>query len=138
MSFWSNVTGTLILQTYQDGKCLQIGSKRTGADTATMRCVARLNPFRDRTTTSTYNAGGGDQCSDSIGSRLIPISSVEKACIRGMRISVPLIVNLVANGMTVPEIISEYPDIEEEDVTQALRYAARASDDVFIPSSETA
>lgn len=61
-----------------------------------------------------------------------------KACIRGMRISVSLIVNLVANGMTVPEIISEYPNIEEEDVAQALRYAAWASDDVFIPASETA
>ena len=61
-----------------------------------------------------------------------------KACIRGMRISVSLIVNLVANGMTVPEIISEYPNIEEEDVAQALRHAAWASDDVFIPASETA
>jgi uncharacterized protein (DUF433 family) len=61
-----------------------------------------------------------------------------KACIRGMRISVSLIVNLVANGMTGPEIIAEYPNIEEEDAAQALRYAAWASDDVFIPASETA
>jgi len=47
-----------------------------------------------------------------------------KACIRGMRISVSLIVNLVADGMTVPQIVAEYPDIEEEDVAQALKYAA--------------
>jgi uncharacterized protein (DUF433 family) len=33
-----------------------------------------------------------------------------KACIRGMRISVSLIVNLVANGMSTAEIIDEYPD----------------------------
>jgi len=47
-----------------------------------------------------------------------------KACIRGMRISVSLIVNLVANGMTAPQIVAEYPDLEEEDVAQALKYAA--------------
>ncbi len=61
-----------------------------------------------------------------------------KACIRGMRISVSLVVNLVANGMTALDIIAEYPHLEQEDVTQALRYAAWASDDVFIPASETA
>jgi uncharacterized protein (DUF433 family) len=61
-----------------------------------------------------------------------------KACIRGMRISVSLIVNLVANGMTVAEILTEYPNLEEEDVAHALRYAAWASDDVFIPATETA
>ncbi len=46
-----------------------------------------------------------------------------KACIRGMRIPVSLIVNLVANGMTVEEILKEYPDLEPEDIRQALRYA---------------
>jgi uncharacterized protein (DUF433 family) len=46
-----------------------------------------------------------------------------KACIRGMRISVSLIVNLVANGMTVEEIVDEYPDLEPEDIRQAIRYA---------------
>ena len=47
-----------------------------------------------------------------------------KACIRGMRISVSLIVNLVANGMTAQEIIDEYPDLEPQDIRQALQYAA--------------
>ena len=46
-----------------------------------------------------------------------------KACIRGMRISVSLILNLVANGMSTDEIIQEYSDLEPEDVRQALRYA---------------
>jgi uncharacterized protein (DUF433 family) len=41
-----------------------------------------------------------------------------------MRISVSLIINLVANGMSVQEIIDEYPDLEPEDIRQALRYAA--------------
>lgn len=61
-----------------------------------------------------------------------------KACIRGMRISVSLIVNLVANGMTAPQIVAEYPDLEEEDIAQALKYAAWASDDLFFPATETA
>ncbi len=57
-----------------------------------------------------------------------------KACIRGMRIPVSLIVNLVANGMTVEEILEEYPDLEAEDVRQALRYAAWAVEDVvYVP-----
>lgn len=62
-----------------------------------------------------------------------------KACIRGMRISVSLIVNLVANGMTTAEIIEDYPDIEPEDVRQALQYASWAADDaVYAPVGATA
>jgi uncharacterized protein (DUF433 family) len=53
-----------------------------------------------------------------------------KACIRGMRISVSLIVNLVANDMSFEEILTEYPDLVREDIQQALRYAAWAADDV--------
>jgi uncharacterized protein (DUF433 family) len=47
-----------------------------------------------------------------------------RACIRGMRITVSLIVNLVANGMSIAEIIDNYPYLEPEDVWQALRYVA--------------
>lgn len=47
-----------------------------------------------------------------------------RACIRGMRVTVSLIVNLCANGMAVEEIIQAYPYIEPEDVRQALQYAA--------------
>jgi uncharacterized protein (DUF433 family) len=43
-----------------------------------------------------------------------------RACIRGMRITVSLVVNLVADGMSTDEIIQEYPDLEPEDVQQAL------------------
>jgi uncharacterized protein (DUF433 family) len=58
-----------------------------------------------------------------------------KACIRGMRISVSLVVNLVANGMSVQEIIDEYPDLEPKDIEQALRYAAWAVEDtMYIPT----
>jgi uncharacterized protein (DUF433 family) len=47
-----------------------------------------------------------------------------QACIRGMRVTVSLLLNLVANGMTKEEIAKAYPYIEPEDITQALRYAA--------------
>ena len=47
-----------------------------------------------------------------------------KATIRGMRISVSLVLTLVASGMTTDEIIHDYPDLEAEDIRAALRYAA--------------
>lgn len=47
-----------------------------------------------------------------------------RACIRGMRITVSLVVNLVANGMANDEILREYPILEAEDIRQALQYAA--------------
>jgi len=47
-----------------------------------------------------------------------------RACIRGLRITVALVVNLVANGMSTEEIIREYPELEREDVRQSLQYAA--------------
>ena len=46
-----------------------------------------------------------------------------------MRITVALILNLVANGMTVEEIIADYPYLEPEDIHQALRYAAWMAED---------
>ena len=47
-----------------------------------------------------------------------------RACIRGMRISVAVIVGQIAHGATVEEILAEYPDLEEADIRQALEYAA--------------
>jgi uncharacterized protein (DUF433 family) len=52
-----------------------------------------------------------------------------KACIRGMRIPVSLVVNLVANGLTTDEIVDDYPDLEPEDIRQALQCESRAVDD---------
>lgn len=52
-----------------------------------------------------------------------------RVCIRGMRITVALILNLVANGMTTEEIIQAYPYLESEDIDQALRYAAWLADE---------
>lgn len=52
-----------------------------------------------------------------------------RACIRGLRVTVSLILNLVANKMTAAEIVKEYPYLEDEDVTQALQYAAWLADE---------
>jgi len=47
-----------------------------------------------------------------------------RACIRGMRIPVSVIVGQFAHGATQEEILTDYPDLEPEDVRQALAYAA--------------
>ncbi|MGC1377804.1 MAG: DUF433 domain-containing protein [Anaerolineales bacterium] len=47
-----------------------------------------------------------------------------RACIRGLRVTVSLILNLISNGMTAAEIVKEYPYLEEEDIRQSLQYAA--------------
>ena len=46
------------------------------------------------------------------------------ACIRGLRIPVATVVDMVASGMTSDEIIADFPDLEYEDIAEALRYAA--------------
>lgn len=47
-----------------------------------------------------------------------------RACIRGMRITVSLIINLVSNGMTAKKILEDYPYLEENDIEQTLRFSA--------------
>jgi uncharacterized protein (DUF433 family) len=47
-----------------------------------------------------------------------------RACIRGMRIPVSVIVKQIANGATPDEVIADFPDLEPADVQQALEYAA--------------
>ena len=56
-----------------------------------------------------------------------------RACIRDVRVSVALIVNLVATGMTTKEIIGVYPYLEPDDVRQALQYAAWLAEEAVIP-----
>jgi len=47
-------------------------------------------------------------------------------CIRGLRIPVATVVAMVADGMTETEILTAYPDLEREDLAEALRYVADA------------
>jgi uncharacterized protein (DUF433 family) len=47
-------------------------------------------------------------------------------CIRGMRIPVAAVVGMVAEGMSVADILTAYPDLEKDDIGEALRFAAEA------------
>ncbi len=47
-----------------------------------------------------------------------------RACIRGMRIPVSVIVGQIAHGASIDDVLDGYPDLEREDVRQALGYAA--------------
>jgi uncharacterized protein (DUF433 family) len=51
-----------------------------------------------------------------------------RPCIRGQRIRVTDILDLLAGGASRPEILGDFPYLEEEDITAALEYAARALD----------
>jgi len=56
-----------------------------------------------------------------------------RACIRGMRVTVSLIVNLVANGMREEDIITAYPYLQSDDIHQALQYAAWLAEETVHP-----
>jgi uncharacterized protein (DUF433 family) len=47
-------------------------------------------------------------------------------CIRGLRIPVATVVAMVADGVSTEEILAAYPDLERDDIAEALRYAAEA------------
>jgi uncharacterized protein (DUF433 family) len=56
-----------------------------------------------------------------------------KPCIRGMRITVGTIVGLVASGRSTSEILAAYPYLEEQDVREALTYAAWRVEETEVP-----
>lgn len=56
-----------------------------------------------------------------------------KPCLRGMRVTVGMIVGLVASGYTNERILEAYPYLEEEDIRQALAYAAWRAEEVELP-----
>jgi uncharacterized protein (DUF433 family) len=47
-----------------------------------------------------------------------------KPCIRGMRVTVGMVVGQIGAGRTIDELLADYPYLEREDILQALRYAA--------------
>lgn len=55
-------------------------------------------------------------------------------CLRGLRIPVATVVGMVAEGMSEAEIITAYPDLEVEDVREAMRYAAEAERELPLPT----
>jgi len=59
-----------------------------------------------------------------------------RPCIRGLRIRVTDILDMLAGGATRAEILADYPYLEDEDITAALEYAARATDHPVISAAE--
>jgi uncharacterized protein (DUF433 family) len=59
-----------------------------------------------------------------------------KPCIKGTRISVEFILELVASGACRADILRDYPHLTADDVEQALRYAARFLDNEVVISAE--
>jgi uncharacterized protein (DUF433 family) len=56
-----------------------------------------------------------------------------KPCIRGMRVTVGMIVGLVASGYSTADILAAYPYLEEEDIREALAYAAWRVEEIELP-----
>lgn len=59
-------------------------------------------------------------------------------CIRGLRIPVATVVGMLADGMSTEEILAAYPDLESEDVREAMRYAAEAVRERELPLAASA
>ena len=61
-----------------------------------------------------------------------------RACLRDTRVTVSLLVNLTANGMSAADIVAAYPYLELADVQEALRYAAWLAEETVEPLLLTA
>ena len=59
-------------------------------------------------------------------------------CVRDLRFPVATVVAMVADGMTVDEILDEHPDLEAEDIAESLRYAALAVQERELPLRQPA
>ncbi len=57
----------------------------------------------------------------------------DKPCIRGMRVTVGTLVGLIAAGHSIPDILKAYPYLEEEDIHEALAYAAWRVEEIKLP-----
>jgi uncharacterized protein (DUF433 family) len=77
-------------------------------------------------------ARAGQNCSDRI--TFDPEVMGGRACIRGMRVTVATIVDQIAEGSSIDDLLAEYPYLEREDVRQALAYAAWLARDEVVPA----
>jgi uncharacterized protein (DUF433 family) len=65
-----------------------------------------------------------------------PNKCMGKPCIRGLRIPVSSILNYLSFGMTIEEILQEWPELEREDIYEALGFAAFMLEEQMIPLEE--
>ncbi len=59
-----------------------------------------------------------------------------RACIRGLRIRVSDVLDMLAGGATRAEILTDFPDLEDDDITAALQYAARSAEGRVVIAAE--
>ena len=71
------------------------------------------------------NLKSNEQCSTINRITIAPGQCGGRPCIRGMRIRVVDVLDLLANGLTAQQVIEELPDLEAEDVQACLKYASR-------------
>ncbi len=64
---------------------------------------------------------------------LDPTKCFGKPCIRGLRMPVASVLNYLSSGMTVDDILKEWPELEKEDIYQALGYAAWVMEERVVP-----
>jgi len=57
-------------------------------------------------------------------------------CIRGLRITVALILKLLASGKTPQQVVADYPELEIEDIHEAIKYAAWLASERTIPITD--
>jgi len=67
---------------------------------------------------------------------LDPEKCFGKACVRGLRIPIASILSYLSSGMSVDDILREWPELEREDIYQALGYAAWAMEERVVPLEE--
>lgn len=60
-----------------------------------------------------------------------------KPCIRGLRMPVASVLSYLSSGMTLEDILKEWPELEKDDIYQALGYAAEAMQERVIPFTES-
>lgn len=67
-----------------------------------------------------------------------PAKCVGKPCVRGLRMPVASILGYLSGGMSTDEILAEWPELEREDIAQALAFAAEAMEEAILPTASTA
>jgi len=67
---------------------------------------------------------------------LDPAKCFGKPCIRGLRMPVASVLSYLSSGMTMDEVLKEWPELELEDIYQALGYAAWAMEERVVPLEE--
>jgi uncharacterized protein (DUF433 family) len=69
---------------------------------------------------------------------LDPNQCFGKPCIRGMRMPVASILSYLSSGMSIEQVLEEWPELEREDIYQALGYASWAMEERVLPVAEAA